>query len=82
MASEGPIKGLHCTHASLGIQFTGHCTTEVHLWHGELDLNVPVSVGRYVADIIPNCQAMFFEGEGHFTLSHRHLREILSVLVD
>jgi pimeloyl-ACP methyl ester carboxylesterase len=36
-------------------------TAEVHLWHGEQDDNVPVSVGRYVADAIPNCRAKFIE---------------------
>jgi len=56
-------------------------TTEVHLWHGEQDLNVPVSVGRYVADAIPNCNAIFHKMEGHLTLPHNHIREILSILV-
>jgi pimeloyl-ACP methyl ester carboxylesterase len=56
-------------------------TAEVHLWHGELDRNVLVSVGRYVADVIPNCRATFFEEEGHMSLPLNHIREILSVLV-
>jgi pimeloyl-ACP methyl ester carboxylesterase len=56
-------------------------TTEVHLWHGEQDLNVPVSVGRYIADAIPNSNAIFHNMEGHFTLPHNHIREILSILV-
>jgi len=55
--------------------------SEVHLWHGEQDLNVPDSVGRYVAEAIPNCQASFFEDEGHLTLSYNHMREILIALV-
>lgn len=54
---------------------------EVHLWHGENDNNVPGSVGHYVAGAIPNCQATFFEDEGHFSLPVKHMREILSVLV-
>jgi hypothetical protein len=54
---------------------------EVHLWHGELDRNVLVSVGRYVADALPNCHATFFEKEGHMSLPPNHMREILSVLV-
>jgi len=54
---------------------------EVHLWHGELDINVPVSVGHYVADAIPNCHATFLKDEGHFTLPINHIREILSILV-
>ena len=56
-------------------------TAEVHLWHGEQDLNVPVSVGRYVAAAIPNCNARIHEMEGHFTLPHNNIREILRVLV-
>jgi pimeloyl-ACP methyl ester carboxylesterase len=54
---------------------------EVHLWHGEPDINVPVSVGRYVADAIPNCRARFFPDEGHFSIARNHIREILNVLV-
>jgi len=56
-------------------------TAEVHLWHGELDINVPVSVGHYVADAIPNCHATFLKDEGHFTLPINHIREILSTLI-
>lgn len=55
---------------------------EVHLWHGEQDLNVPVSVGRYLADAIPNCNARFYEEEGHLTLPRNRIRDILRVLVD
>lgn len=55
---------------------------EVHLWRGELDLNVPVSVGHYLAETILNCSATFFEDEGHFTLPYNRTREILSVLLD
>jgi len=54
---------------------------KVHLWHGELDVNVPISVGRYVADTIPNCQSVFLTDEAHLSLPYNHIREILSVLV-
>lgn len=54
---------------------------EVHLWHGENDNNVPDSVGHYVADTIPNCQAAFFKEEGHFSLPYNYMRDILKVLV-
>jgi hypothetical protein len=53
---------------------------EVHLWHGELDVNVPIPVGRHVADAIPNCQATFLKDEAHISLPHNHIQEILSVL--
>ena len=54
---------------------------EVHLWHGEQDYNVLVSVGRHVADAIPNCKAKFLENEGHLTLPNKYIREYLSILV-
>jgi len=54
---------------------------EVYLWHGELDLNVPCSVGHYVADAIPNCHATFLKDEAHISLPYNHIREILSVLI-
>ncbi len=54
---------------------------EVHLWHGEQDDNVLVSVGRYVADAIPNCSAKFIENEGHLSLPYKYVQEYLSVLV-
>lgn len=57
-------------------------TSEVHLWHGEKDLNVPISVGRYMAENIPGCKAIFNNDEGHFTLPHNHLREILISLIE
>lgn len=55
---------------------------EVHLWHGKKDNNVPASVGHYVAEAIPNCQARFFEDEGHFSLPVKHMREILTDLFE
>ena len=55
--------------------------SDVHLWHGEQDLNVPVSVGRYVAETIPNCEARFYATEGHLTLPRNHIRDILINLI-
>ena len=52
----------------------------VHLWHGGRDLNVPVSVGRYMSQTIPDCKAEIFEEEGHFTLPRNHIKEIMSTL--
>ena len=56
-------------------------SAEIHLWHGEQDNNVLVSVARYVADAVPNCHARFIEDEGHLSLIHNWAREYLSVLV-
>jgi pimeloyl-ACP methyl ester carboxylesterase len=56
-------------------------TTRVDLWHGEQDLSVPANMGRYQACTIPNCRAIFYPGEGHFSLAINYMEEILSSLV-
>lgn len=56
-------------------------SANVHLWYGEQDLNVPVSVGRYMADEIPNSTAKFYPDDGHITLPRNRLKEILSALM-
>ena len=54
---------------------------EVYLWHGEDDTVVPLAMGRYLAQAIPNCQAMFIPGEGHFSLLPNYVEEILNTLI-
>jgi pimeloyl-ACP methyl ester carboxylesterase len=39
--------------------------TPVYLSHGEQDANAPVTMGRYLATVIPECRATFYPGEGH-----------------
>lgn len=53
---------------------------EVNLWHGEQDLNVPISVGQFIAEAIPGCNARFSKVDGHLTLPHKHIGEILNNL--
>jgi pimeloyl-ACP methyl ester carboxylesterase len=51
----------------------------VHLWHGEQDANAPATMGRYMATVIPKCQARFYPGEGHLHFVDR-LPEILAAV--
>lgn len=53
---------------------------DVFLWHGELDKNVPISMGRAVAEAIPNCKAKFYPQEGHYSVAINHLTEIINTL--
>lgn len=53
--------------------------TPVHLWHGEQDANAPVAMGRYLASVIPECQATFYPGEGHLHFLDR-LPEIFAAV--
>jgi pimeloyl-ACP methyl ester carboxylesterase len=43
----------------------------VRLWHGEADGIVPVAMGRYLAQTIPNCRAEFIPGGGHYLVFDR-----------
>lgn len=54
----------------------------VKIFHGEADTNAPVAMGRYMANAIPNAQARFFPGEGHFSTFVKYLEEIVQALVD
>jgi pimeloyl-ACP methyl ester carboxylesterase len=52
-----------------------------YLWHGEQDVNVPLSMGSYLARTIPHCQARFIPQEGH-VMYMNHWQEIVSILVE
>ena len=53
----------------------------VRLWHGTKDRAFSTDVAEYVAARLPNCKARFVEGEGHYSLPIRHMREILADLI-
>jgi pimeloyl-ACP methyl ester carboxylesterase len=53
----------------------------VRLWHGTEDRAFSVGVAKYVANRIPNCTLRLVEGEGHYSLPIRHMREILADLI-
>jgi pimeloyl-ACP methyl ester carboxylesterase len=54
--------------------------TKVYLWQGEEDISVPLSMGQYLAEKMPNCEAKYIEGAGHFWI-FEHLAEMLEKLV-
>ncbi len=52
----------------------------VFLWHGELDANVPICVGRAIAKKIPHCKSTFYPKDGHISVPYSHASEILRML--
>jgi len=50
---------------------------KVAIWHGELDINVPVSMGREMCKLIPNCTGNFLPNEGHYSIAFNHIEEII-----
>ncbi|HEX8032883.1 MAG TPA: hypothetical protein VF510_03505, partial [Ktedonobacterales bacterium] len=53
----------------------------LYLWHGELDPDVPVAMGRAVAESLPQCNATFYPNEGHISLIVNHREEIVVALM-
>ncbi len=53
----------------------------VHLWQGELDMNVSPEMGRHQAAAIPDCVARFYPDEGHMSLPVRRMDDILPALI-
>ena len=54
--------------------------TPVRLWHGKTDRSFSHHLAEEVARRLPNCQARFVEGAGHYSLPIRHMHEILADL--
>jgi pimeloyl-ACP methyl ester carboxylesterase len=53
----------------------------VHLWHGTKDRAFSIDIAREIATRLPKCAPRFVEGEGHYSLPIRHVREILADLI-
>jgi len=54
----------------------------VFLWHGEQDVIVPPSIGRYVAEKLPHCEVTFCPKEGHFSLVGNYMDIVLKAVAD
>jgi pimeloyl-ACP methyl ester carboxylesterase len=53
-------------------------TTTVHLWHGEQDPKVPITIARQLTGSLPDCQAHF--GPGGHLMACDHADDILNTL--
>lgn len=53
----------------------------VYLWHGEQDQDVPIAMGRAVADQLASCKATFYPEEGHLSVIVNHWEEIVTTLM-
>ena len=53
----------------------------VHLWHGELDVHVPIIMARAVAGAIPNCQTRVYPNDAHLSVAFNHGDEIFQAMV-
>ena len=53
----------------------------LYLWHGELDTDVPVAMGRAVAQRLAQCKATYYPDEGHISLIVNHRDEMVATLM-
>ena len=53
---------------------------KVYLWQGEEDISVPLAMGQYIAEKIPDCEAIYIKGFGHFWI-FEHMSQMLDKLV-
>jgi pimeloyl-ACP methyl ester carboxylesterase len=51
-----------------------------HIWHGEMDGNVPLCQGQYLHERIPNSRLTVWPGQAHLAVLD-HWREVLATLV-
>jgi hypothetical protein len=53
----------------------------VHLWHGTADVNVPLRVGRALAQALPNACEHVVEGAAH-SVGFERRHEVMQVIVE
>ena len=53
---------------------------KIGLWYGEVDGNVPVGMGKYLAKHIPNSQLKIVPDGGHFSTINNYIQEIFDFL--
>ena len=53
---------------------------QIDIWHGELDVNVPMNAAQYLYARLPHARVIFLPGEGHFLIL-KYWERIRSALV-
>ena len=53
----------------------------VRLWHGNQDRAFSARLAEDIANRLPNCEARFVDGAGHYSLPIRYMRQILQDLI-
>ncbi|MFX1313406.1 MAG: alpha/beta fold hydrolase [Promethearchaeota archaeon] len=53
---------------------------QVYVWHGDMDVFVPISFGHKFCELIPNCKGFFYPNEGHLSIGINYIDQILKIL--
>jgi len=79
--AKGPAYDGRLYGRSWGFRLKDIAFDRVHLWHGELDWDMPISMGRAMAEAIPNCQATFYPNDAHMSIISNHMEDIIAALL-
>jgi len=64
-----------------GFEIEEIAVPRLYLWHGEQDKDVPVAMGRAIAERLAQCKATYYPNEGHLSLIVNHCEEIVATLM-
>ncbi len=78
--SKGPAYDAKLYTQPWGFSLKDISLDKVYLWYGETDVNVPVSMGRAMANGISNCKARFYPNETHLSVIANHSDEIMEAM--
>ncbi len=78
--SKGPAYDARLYTQHWGFRLEDISLDKVYLWYGEIDVNVPFSMGRAMANAISNCKATFYPNETHISVIANHSDEIMEAM--
>lgn len=79
--TNGAISDLKLLSTSWGLDLR-QVRVPIHIWHGAKDRVVPMSMGRFLEQALPECHANYLEEHGHYSLVHDCTDQILSQIID
>jgi pimeloyl-ACP methyl ester carboxylesterase len=79
--SKGPAYDGMLVRRPWGFELEDIAFPKLYLWHGELDKDVPVAMGKKVANNLETCKATYYPSEGHISVIVNYGEEILITLM-
>lgn len=76
--SKGVVSDMKILYEPWGFELN-QIQLPVHIWHGTADAIVPLQLAKFNLENLPNAQAHFIEGAGHF-MALQYTREIFNEL--
>jgi hypothetical protein len=78
---KGPAYDGRVVRRRWGFELEAITFPRLYLWHGQLDRDVPVAMGRALANRLAHCKATFYPDEGHISLIANHREQIVTILI-